>query len=83
MWLCGFIEMCIFGNVCLLFCWFVELLKRGYVEMLFCGNVYLYICGNVCLCKCVFAEMLFCANCIVNQKHEERGYYLRVLRVIH
>ena len=48
----------------------------------------MWCCGNVYLCKRVFVVLLKCVNVvscefIVDQKHEERGYYLRVLRVIH
>ena len=49
--------------------------KCVFMEMWFCGLVEMWFC--------VFVEMWFCVNFIVNQKHEEHGYYLRVLRVIH
>ena len=56
-----------------------------------CVLVDLWFCGCVVLCRCCFVDLLFCgfvgmwfcANFIVNKKHEEHGYYLCVLRVIH
>ena len=45
--------------------------------------MYLWKCGFMEMLLCVFVILWFRANFIVNQKHEERGYYMRVLRVIH
>ena len=44
--------------------------------------LYLWNCGFVEVLVCGFMEMWFRVNFVVNQKHEEHGYSLRVLRVI-
>ena len=43
-----------------------------------------YLCVDVLVGMwfCVFLGMWFRVNFIVNQKHEEHGHYIRVLRVI-